>query len=249
MSELRPGNQIISDAYTSLAFFDDQEEKKTDFISSLELHIDEVSEFSSIFDEIANHREVRGKTFTLRSDNEAYESISNPLQSLESLLLTWMVIIMVIGGGILILVLTNWIRERKREIGILFSLGKRKWQIMSQIFCEFVFIGVFAMAMSVFSTNMLADHVADIFVSQANNQVEEASLEDLFQGGSFYFDGTTQNALSTNEEQLPTFDVTISTVNMVWMSILGLGIILIAVSVASYSIMRMKPKDILSQMS
>ncbi len=119
---------------------------------------------------------------------------------------------------ILTLLLTIWIRGRKKEIGILLSVGKSKANIILQIFTETFVVAVVAFAASIPFSFFVAEKAGGFLVSRAwagtanlNVQIDAAYLLPLY--------------------------------------IIGTLLIAIAVIASSWTVVRLKPKDILTKMS
>ena len=119
---------------------------------------------------------------------------------------------------LLTLLLTIWIRGRKKEIGILLSIGKSRVNIILQIFTETIAVAVISFAASIPFSFSAAEKAGAFLVSRVT-----AGTADL--------------------------DVQINAVYLLPLYLIGILLIAVAVIASSWTIVRSKPKDILTKMS
>ena len=184
----------------------------------LTIFVEDPVSIQNVYDRIAALPELQGKTLKLVIDTEEYDVISVPLDSLKKLVNNTIMIISLVSVVILTLLLTIWIRGRKKEIGILLSIGTSKVNIIAQFFTETLFAAIIAFASSILLSNLVADRISAFLVARV-----AIGASDL-------------NVVVSAEYLLPLY---------------AIGIALIAVSVlaSSWTIIRLKPKDILTKMS
>ena len=189
-----------------------------DGYQQLTIYVADPVSVQNVYDKIAALPEIKGKTLRLSIDTDEYEVVSAPLESLPQLVNTTIVIISVVSVVILTLLLTMWIKGRKKEIGILLSLGKSKANIILQIFTETFFVAVISFAMSIPFSYFIAEKAGRVLVSRVTT-------------------GTTN------------LNVQIGAAYMLPLYMIGIFLIVIAVITSSWTIVRSKPKDILTKMS
>lgn len=132
----------------------------------LTIYVEDPACVQSVYDKISALPELEGKTLKLTIDTEEIDAISTPLESLQSLVNTAMILISVVSAGILTLLLTIWIRGRKREIGILLSIGKSKVNIILQLFTETFVVAVVSFAVSMPFGGLVAKRVSVFLLSR-----------------------------------------------------------------------------------
>lgn len=137
----------------------------------------------TVYDSIAALPQLKGKTLKLQVDTEEYDVVAAPLASLQKLMNTAIVLISLVSIGILTLLLTIWIRGRKKEIGILLSLGKSRINLAAQFFAEIWIVAAAAFASSVPLSSLTAEKAGELLasktaVSSANLSIS-VSLEYL----------------------------------------------------------------------
>ena len=183
----------------------------------LTIYVKDPVSIQNVYDKISGLPELKGKTLKLGIDTEEYDVVSTPLESLQQLVNTSIIIISVVSVIILTLLLTIWIRGRKKEIGILLSIGKSKINIILQIFTE-----TFVVAILSFTTSI------------------PLSFSVAKKAGAFLASRVTAEAANLN--------VQIGVAYLLPLYFLGILLIAAAVVGSSWTIVRSKPKDILTKM-
>ncbi len=192
--------------------------RKIDGYPAIDILVNDPAKINEVYEEVKNLPEVKGKTLKAEITNEEYESISNPLESMQNMVSGVVTAITVVSIAILALLLLLWTRGRKREVGILLAIGKSKASIIGQLLTENILVAAVAFAASYVVTWLVAGQVGDYLIRQAAAEVSELA-------------------------------VNVTMVQM--MSVYGIGFLVISLcaAVASYTIIRLKPKDILSKMN
>lgn len=186
--------------------------------SQLTIYVEDPVSIQNVYDRISALPELTGKTLKLTIDTDEYDAVSTPLESLQKLVNTTIVIISVVSVVILTLLLTIWIRGRKKEIGILLSIGKSKSNILSQIFLETFTVAVFSFVASIPFSNLIAEKTGAFLVSRVT-----AGTENL--------------------------NVQIDAACLLPLYIISFFLITVSVMASSWTIVRYRPKDILTKMS
>lgn len=184
----------------------------------LTIYVEDPVSVQNVYDKISALPELKGKTLKLSIDTDEYDVVSTPLESLQKLVNATIIIISVVSVVILTLLLTIWIRGRKKEIGILLSIGKSKTNIILQIFTEAFAVAVISFVASIPFSNLIAEKAGTFLVSRVTT-------------------GTTN------------LNVHINATYLLPLYMIGILLIAIAVVASSWSVVRSKPKDILTKMS
>ena len=192
--------------------------RKIDGYTQIDIYVEDPVSIQNVYDKVKNLSELRGKSLKLSIDTDEYEVVQAPLETLQSLVNTIIVIIVVVSSLALTLLLTLWIRGRKKEIGVYLSIGKSKMGIIGQFFVETVTVAIVAFATSVFFGSLIAGKASEFLVSRV----------------------TTGAA---------TLNVEISAAYLLPLYLIGIAIIAASVALASWTVFRLKPRDILSKMS
>lgn len=173
--------------------------------------------------EIQNIHDVDWQAFTITQNTEAYTNASEALSRLSALILTILIVLLITGTLVLSLILTMWSRTRIRETGILLSLGIKKISILGQYITEVLVIAAAAFALSCFPAGIMAKQTESLLNKAAH--VSEISPENI------------------------SLEVTVQPEEIGRLCVLGTGIVVLSTGIASISVMRLKPRDILSKMS
>lgn len=188
------------------------------FYQYLTIFVEDPVSVQNVYDRISALPELKGKTLKLSMDTDEYDVVSTPLESLQKLVNTTIFIISIVSVVILILLLTIWIRGRKKEMGILLSIGKSKANIILQIFSETVAVAIISFASSIPFSFLIAEKAGAFLVSKSTT-------------------GTAN------------LNVQIEAVYLLPLYLIGFLLIVIAVIASSWTVIRLKPKDILTKMS
>ena len=189
-----------------------------DDYGQLTIYVEDPVSIQNVYDKISALPELKGKTLKLTIDTDEYDVVSTPLESLQKLVNATIIIISVVSVVILTLLLTIWIRGRKREIGILLSIGRSKANIILQIFTETFVVAVISFAAAIPFSNLIAGKAGAFLVSRVTT-------------------GTVK------------LHVQIDIACLLPLYMIGILLILVSVIAASWTIVRRKPKDILTKMT
>lgn len=190
--------------------------REIDGFPSIDIHVNDPAKINDVYEKVKNLPEISGKTLKAELTNEEYEAISNPLESMQSLVKSIVTAITVVSVAILGLLLFLWTRARRREVGILLAVGNSKQGIIGQLLLENSIIALLAFISSYYITQLIADKVCAFLISQT-----EADVSNVIVG--------------------------ITTNHMTYVYGIGILAICLCVAIASYGIIRFKPKDILSK--
>ncbi|MCI9368963.1 MAG: ABC transporter permease [Lachnospiraceae bacterium] len=158
-----------------------------DGYQQLTIYVEDFVSIQNVYDKISALPELKGKSLKLSIDTDEMDAISAPLESLKKLVNTMMILISVVSIIILTLLLTISIRGRKKEIGILLSIGRSKADIILQIFTETFAVAVISFAASIPFSNLIAEKAGAFLVSRVatgtvnlNVQINEACLLPMY---------------------------------------------------------------------
>lgn len=215
---------------------------------------------------------IDSQAFIIGIDNEDYTKAAAPLERLNELIVTILAITAVVSALILSLILTMWAKNRIHETGIYLSVGIRKAAIIGQYLAEVLMIAVLAFGLSYFTSSAIAQQVGNSLLQQ-NAPDAQISVDvdngnavgsDIVGGGGFFVSGQDgvqgivpgedgEYVHSPIEEPELSNDTQISVAigldSILQLYLIGFVIIIISVGVAGMTVMRLKPREILSKMS
>lgn len=200
-------------------------------------------------EDVDRYDEVKAAVQSVNIDWERYDLIDrngnistmssnfNDLEKISNLLIF---VTALASFVILLLIFLFWVKNRSREIGILLSLGMKKAGILGQLFLEAILIAAFAFSVSLIAAPGVSNLTASYLVMQ---QVEQAELQENIDANKV--------AVEFEESEQTVNGVEVS-VTVEMMAACGIGIILlvgVSVGSAGLSVLRKKPRAILSELS
>ena len=217
--------------------------------NGVDFYVDDPREMEKIASQI-KALDLDWDSFTLTMDNSAYEAVASPLTAMQNLIIWLIVGCVAVSVGILILILSMWIKQRRHETGILLSVGISKSRIILQYTVEVLMIAVVAFGLSFFTSSLISQGVSDLIFHQVSESQPLPEIE-LPDDGTEYLDITGQYIPydTSNVETLESVQVDVSPDYLLYIYIFGTLLIAFSVSASSISVIQMKPKKILSQMS
>ena len=217
--------------------------------NGVDFYVDDPREMEKIASQI-KALDLDWDSFTLTMDNSAYEAVASPLTAMQNLIVWLIVGCVAVSVGILVLILSMWIKQRRYETGILLSVGISKSRIILQYTIEVLMIAVVAFGLSFFTSSLISQGVSDLIFHQVSESQPLPEIE-LPDDGTEYLDITGQYIPydTSNVETLESVQVNVSPNCLLYIYIFGTLLIVFSVSAASISVIQMKPKKILSQMS
>lgn len=132
----------------------------------LTIYVEDPVSIQNVYDRIEALPELKGKTLKLTIDTEEYDVVSAPLAALQELVNHSILIICLVSVVILTLLLTIWTRGRKKEIGILLSIGKSKANVIAGFFAETLLTAILAFAAAVPLSSLIARAASAFLISK-----------------------------------------------------------------------------------
>lgn len=263
-------NQIFVDYYTLQELFRDT---PVGFISA-KFSVDDPANFEKIVKEIRGNSEIDWQAFTLTTDNTEYQEAAAPLEKLQSLVTSIILVIALVSGIILALILTMWGRSRIHETGVFLSLGIGKGKIVSQYLAEILMIAVIAFGLSFFTSNTVANQLANKLIesppSEENSNNNKDVVWDIKDDYGLDLDDVQVTIRDDSEISTPQNEqdimppetkgsvdiakteqihISVDIFDMLQLYLIGFAIITVSVIISSGTVMRLNPREILSKMS
>ena len=234
-----PENLILSDMNTlnALYGYSKGNSQYTSAVFNTNKNVDDV--ISDV-----NKIQENWSLYNISKSDDTFLALSKSFDSLEKIVNMLLIGSIIVGIIVLSLVLAFWIQGRIHETGILLSIGVGKFKIISQYIIELLLISVLAFGTSYFSIKMISQNIGDAMVSQASKQAVQ-EVQQGFGGMSLGYDANTSLATQTVDG----IDVDVSLKEVLYVYAIGATIIISSVMISSSSIIRLKPKEILSKMS
>jgi putative ABC transport system permease protein len=121
-------------------------------------------------------KEVRAKGlpdyYQVNTDKAGYNAVVGPVENMKKVTMTFMIIVLVLGGIILLLVSTMAIRERKYEIGVLRAMGMKKGKVGIGFITEMIVLTLICLGIGLGAATAVSQPIADGLLE---NQVKIAA--------------------------------------------------------------------------
>lgn len=235
-------NRIFVDLQTAIKIDND---KINYGFSAVNVTIDDPQNMEQVVSAVKNLPVIDWDAFTIEIDNEVYEQAAAPLSTLNELVITLLLVIIIVSAIILALILTLWTKTRIHEIGVFLSVGIRKSAIIGQYLIEVLLIAVFAFGLSYFSSNAIAGQIGNHLLGQSVQVEQEDNSISVAVAAEVGADSLIQKPLPTENG----IQVSVGLDSLALLYLIGFVIIIVAVSISSVTVMRLKPQEILSKMS
>ena len=229
------------------------------------------AQLDSIMSEVKGLSAIDWRAFEVAADNQTYLDAAAPLQKLQALVSSIIWVIVLVSTVILSLILAMWGRSRIHETGVFLSLGIGKMRIIGQYLAEVLMIAVIAFGCSYFTSNAVAGQLANGLLQQNIPASEEQAAgvtitkKDGFSEDVVVSikDDSALSDMPSGQDTAPEVEVaadgaeadreqisvTIDFYNMLQLYLIGIIVIILSVGISSLSVMRLKPREILSKMS
>ena len=234
-------NLIITDLATLVAH---ENGPAIQGFNELTVSVDDPQNMEKIISKVKGISGVDWKGFSFLVDNEDYENAASSLEQLSELIATILIVALIVSIAILSLILTMWARTRIHETGVLLSVGISKLSILGQYIAEVLLIAVLAFSLSYFSASAIAGQMGNVL--QSRQAVSEVQQEDGLSTGTRGEAGTN---IGEQEIETPELQVRVQLEEMGLLFLIGIVIVTVSAGISSISVMRLKPREILSKMS
>ena len=231
-------NNVVSDIDTAARLYGYTEEtaiyQDATFFVNGNKNIDDVMKKLQRLD-------INWKSYNLIKSSSNYPGLQQSISGIYGIADKLLMGSLIFSGLVLTLLLFLWINARRKEIGIMLSLGKTKVDIIGQFILELIIISVLAFTGAYFVANYTAKGVSDNILTNINSEITKKSEKEGKSsnvGGGAEVDGFNRTLTKLN--------VKINVQDVIYVGILCTIIILIALGVASYKIMKKHPKTLLT---
>ena len=142
---------------------------------------------------------------------------------------------------VLALFLTLRLRGRVHETGVYLAMGISKGAVLTQYLLEVLIVAVIALLISYGASSAISDQIGSRLLSQVTVETY----------GTVELTDTEENKAQSSTEDLGLSEIVVAVSAEDYAIVWGFGLVLCLAStaLAAYPIMKMKPKNILSQMS
>ncbi|MBB5870320.1 putative ABC transport system permease protein [Allocatelliglobosispora scoriae] len=176
--------------------------------------------------------------FGLTVNDKQYQQLIGPIQNVASFARVTVGLVGVAGAAIVSLLIALWLRERRRELGVLLAMGERRWRLVAQQITEVLAIATVALAGATALGGLLAQPVTDALLGRQLADVPPPTVPIPGRAGV-----DLEPALAPIDK----LDVLLGVGDIVSVGLIGLLIALIAVAVPAFRIVGLQPREILTK--
>ncbi|PFE44973.1 ABC transporter permease [Bacillus cereus] len=182
--------------------------------------------------------------YKLDAHDSLYKQMIGPIENISSTSQMIIYIVSIAGAIILGLIIMLSIKGRRKEMGILLSIGEKKWKLMAQFVVEVVCVAILAFGLSITTGAKVSQYIGDNLLS---NEIATTSEEtDTMRNNStVMMSGPGGKLQNQKEDPIDKIDVSVTREDVGKMGGIGLAIAIIATLLPALSILRLNPKQIL----
>ncbi|MEI4789249.1 FtsX-like permease family protein [Bacillus sp. FJAT-53060] len=188
------------------------------------------------FKKEAKKTDIDFDTFKLDAHDKLYQQMSGPIENIASISKMVIYVVSIAGAVILGLIITLSVKERRKEIGILLSIGEKKWKMIGQLMVEILCIALLAFGLSLMTGEKVSQKIGDHLLAN-----EIATTEETTSSSEMIIDPTQQQTADPIDQ----IDISITKGDLAKVGGIGIGIALLSTIIPALSILRLKPKNIL----
>ena len=181
--------------------------------------------------------------FQVVDTGNSFRPILSALETMRDLTLT--VLFVAIGSALLILTLliTLFLRDRKREVGIYLALGEKKRRIVAQFLLEIMTVSFLAIVVALFIGNILATNLAENMLM--NDIITQQEIADNARQDWDPFAHMGFETDVSAEVIAQSYDVSLNMFAILLFFAIGLGTTLLATVIPMIYVLRLNPKKIM----
>ncbi|MGG0761648.1 ABC transporter permease [Bacillus paramycoides] len=195
------------------------------------------------FKKEAKKSDIDFNYYKLDAHDSLYKQMIGPIENISSTSQMIIYIVSIAGAIILGLIIMLSIKGRRKEMGILLSIGEKKWKLMAQFVVEVVCVAILAFGLSITTGAKVSQFIGDNLLS---SEISTASEEtDIPQNGTVMMSGPGGTLQNQKEDPIDKIDVSVTGEDIGKMGGIGLAIAILATLLPALSILRLNPKQIL----
>ncbi|MCU5682661.1 FtsX-like permease family protein [Bacillus wiedmannii] len=181
--------------------------------------------------------------YKLDAHDSLYKQMIGPIENISSTSQMIIYIVSIAGAIILGLIIMLSIKGRRKEMGILLSIGEKKWKLMAQFVVEVVCVAILAFGLSITTGAKVSQYIGDNLLSSEIAIASEGT--DTTRNSTVMMSGPGGTLQNQKEDPIDKIDVSVTREDVGKMGGIGLAIAIIATLLPALSILRLNPKQIL----
>lgn len=228
-------------------------------IASAVYYLNNPDDFDAFTNEVNNVYDLSELSLTLDIDTTAYDQMAGPIEQVGSFADTILIAVVIASVFIISLMITNSIKDRKYEMGVLMSLGAPKTNIISQIFLELAVVTTIGFVLSIGTSYFIASSLSDSILENQLS-IEESSTNTFNRPGMSNTGGMnsgnsmlggngmigSNNNSTSNVDAIDEIEISVSFSDYAYLFLIGYLIAFISMIIPSFNIVKYEPKTILT---
>lgn len=179
--------------------------------------------------------------YTVTFTSDAFGGVASSIDSLKGLASSILWAAIGAAAIILSLLVTLYVRDRKRELGILLALGAKKATVVIQVLIEVLGISLLAISLALVVGNVFSASISEEMFR--NNLVAEHTGEQSMSYSNIDFMGFSNNVQLA--EVLESYSVSLDASTIVFFFAISAGVIVLSVGAPMVYILRLNPRKIM----
>ncbi len=231
-------NIVFADLHTaSYLLYETDEETNAQYG---DFYVNDPDEIDRIMTQIKEIDGVNWDKCTLTRYDKDYQNAKRSLEGLRNIVFVAIAVVSVICFLVLALFLTLRMRGRIHETGVYLAMGISKGAVLMQYLLEVFITAIIALLLAFGTNSVVSNRIGSELLSQVTAETyETVNLNDE----------TTSDEQLTEDLGLSEIKVSVSVKDFLSVCAFGLALCPISTALAALPILKMKPKNILSQMS
>ncbi|MFJ6698161.1 ABC transporter permease [Streptomyces sp. NPDC091272] len=187
------------------------------------------------------------KIFPLSVNDKHYQALVGPISKTADFASVTVWLVAVAGTVILALIIASNMRERRKELGILLSLGEKKPKLLGQHLVEVVACAVLAIGFAAAGSQLLSQAIGDQLLSGEVSSAKESAAAEAGRPDPSDPTGGANKQDGPEVAPIDEMDVRLGAADITKVGLTGLGIAALATIVPGIRILRLNPRDILTK--
>lgn len=213
-------------------------------VDSATFFMDDPANVDSFISQAKEESNVDFETYALDANNSLYQQMTGPINNVASFSNNIVYLVTIAGTVILGLIVMMSIRERKHEMGVLLSLGEKKWKLIGQFIVEIFIVAVVALGISSIGGNVVAGQIGNQLLE---NQLQVEESTNASTGGNFLAMGGSRMLSQQDADPIDELNVEVTAEDFGMLALIGIGIAILATLIPALSILQLQPKTILTK--
>lgn len=190
----------------------------------------------------AENRAKLPMAYKFSDNSENLSEVAKPMENMK--LIANIILYVAVGATVMVITLlvTLFLKDRIREMGIYLSLGERKIKIATQIIAEVMVVAVIAVTLSLFSGNMLASGLSSgLLADQLGTTEDDSTIDVLDASKDIWYDPD----IVSGEDVLEEYNVSLTPGTIGFIYLVGLGSVFVSSLIPVIFTLNLKPRKIL----